>query len=254
MSETIQRASLLKRAAAYLLDLILLSILVVGIASLLSLALHYDATMDRLNGYYDQYAAEYGIDFNIGTAEYEALSAQEQKVYEDAISAMNTDEGAVASYNKVFNTTVLIATVSVLASYLLLEFLIPLLLKNGQTVGKKIFSLGLCRENCVRVTTMQLFVRTILGKCTVGTMIPVMVFISVIFGSPSIVSLIVLFAIALSQALMVSFDTNHRTIQDRMAGTVLVDLPSQMVFDSEEHLLEYIKERHKEQVNEQPYF
>ncbi len=254
MTETIQRASVLKRIAAYLLDLILLSVLVVGVASLLSLVMNYDGTMDELNGYYDKYAEKFGISFEISNEAYNTLSDEERDVYEQAFQAMNEDEGAVNSYNKVVNATMIIATTSILVGYLLLEFLVPMLFKNGQTVGKKIFSLALSRDNCVKVSALQLFVRTVLGKCTVGTLIPVMVLMTVFFGTPSLVGLLLIFGIAVAQLLMFGFSTNHSTIHDRMAGTVVIDLPSQMIFQSEEHLLEYKKERHKAEVEEQPYF
>jgi hypothetical protein len=38
----------------------------------------------------------------------------------------------------------------------LLEFLVPYLLKNGQTVGKKMFSLGVMRVDGVKISTFSL--------------------------------------------------------------------------------------------------
>lgn len=51
----LQKASMLKRASAWLLDVILLSVLATGFALLLSAAFGYDNYNDNLQRYYTEY-------------------------------------------------------------------------------------------------------------------------------------------------------------------------------------------------------
>ncbi len=252
--ERIQKASMLKRIAAYLLDLILLSIIIVGVASLLSLALNYDGTLTEMNGYYDKYAKEFGVDLSISNEKYNELTKEERQVYEDAFKAMNADESAVNCYNKLVNFSFVILVVSILVGYTLLEYIVPLIFKNGQTIGKKIFSLALVRDDCVRVSTLQMFARTILGKSTIETTVPAFIILSMIFGTPSLIGLVILPVILFTQLIMMATSVTNSAIHDRISRTVVVDMPSQMIFESTEHLMEYKKERHKEMAQDRPYF
>ena len=65
----IQKASTLKRASAFLLDLILFAVLAVGAAWLIGLACDYDGLLETNEAYLTQYKAEYetkyGVDFDI---------------------------------------------------------------------------------------------------------------------------------------------------------------------------------------------
>ncbi len=257
MIEDLQKASLLKRFSAYLLDVILLAVLITGIAALLSFLLGYEAEGEKLSGYFEQYSQEFQVEM-LSQGEYDALTDEARqeydKVYAEMMTAMNENNDAVICYNKVINYTFLIVIGSILFGYLLLEFAVPLLLKNGQTVGKKVFSLAVVRIDCVRVSTLQMFVRTVLGKCTVGTLVPAMALLSMQFGTANIVIVLVLLAIILIQFFMIVITNTNSAIHDRMASTVVVDMPSQMIFDSAEHLLEYKKQRHKEVAEDRPYF
>ena len=97
------------------------------------------------------------------------------------------------------NLSVLITTLSLLVSMMILEFVVPLLLKNGQTIGKKAFGIGLVRSDCVKVSTLQLFVRALFGKYTVGTMIPVYIALMVFWGILNFSGTVMLFGLALAQ-------------------------------------------------------
>ena len=72
----LQKASMLKRVSAWLLDVILLSVLATGFALLLSAAFGYDNYNDNLQRYYTEYEQLYGIDFNISDEEYLALGEE----------------------------------------------------------------------------------------------------------------------------------------------------------------------------------
>jgi uncharacterized RDD family membrane protein YckC len=245
----LQKASVLKRAAAWLLDIILLVVLACGIGMILSAALNYDQHSQALEACYERYEKEFGIDFDV----YADLTEEEQARFEAANAALQKDTQALKAYNMVVNLSLTIVSLSILLSYLALEFAVPLLFGNGQTMGKKVFGIGLIRVDGVKISTFALFVRTVLGKYTVETMIPVLMVMMIFIGTIGILGpAIVLGLLILQVALIVTSPTNS-ALHDHMAATVAVDLASQMIFATAEDLVEYKKQVHAEQVKNQPY-
>lgn len=243
-----QKANMWKRLSAALFDIIILGIVAVGAALLLSLVLGYDTHSDRFAAITEKYEAEYGLDFDITAEEYEALSEEEKKAYEAANEAYGKDPEVRSVYGMIVSLSLTITTFAILLAYLVLEFLIPLLLGNGQTLGKKIFGVGVMREDGVKLTPLLLFARTVLGKYTVGTMIPVFVIIMVYFNMLSIFGVVVIGALLLIQGILFFGTTAHTPIHDKLAHTVTVDIASQMIFASPEALLEYKKRIHAEEA------
>lgn len=245
----LQKAGVLKRAAAWLLDIILLVVLACGIGMILSAALNYDQHSQALEACYERYEKEFGIDFDV----YADLTEEEQARFEAANAALQKDTQALKAYNMVVNLSLTIVSLSVLLSYLALEFAVPLLFGNGQTMGKKVFGIGLIRVDGVKISTFALFVRTVLGKYTVETMIPVLMAMMIFIGTIGILGpAIVLGLLILQVALIITSPTNS-ALHDHMAATVAVDLASQMIFATAEDLVEYKKQVHAEQVKNQPY-
>jgi len=249
----LQRASVWKRISAALLDVILLAIVAVGVAFLLSAVLGYDGYNQTMQDGYAKYEAEYGVIFDIPYEEYEAMSEAERANYDAAFAALSADEEVLGAYAMMLSLTLLIVSLGLFLAYILLEFLVPLLLKNGQTVGKKIFGIAVMRTNGVKVHPLLMFIRTVLGKYTIETMIPVLIVIMIYFNTIGILGPAIILMI-LAMELILMFTTHNRSlIHDLLAGTVTVDLASQMIFDSEEHLLEYRKKLHAEEATRKPY-
>jgi uncharacterized RDD family membrane protein YckC len=242
----LQRAGMWKRLSAALFDAIILFTVIIGMALLLSTVLDYDGYVTRLDELEKQYGETFGVDLNITAEEMEKLSQEELAVYEAADKAFGADPDVVYTYNMMLSMAVVIVTFSILLGYLLLEFLVPLLWKNGQTFGKKLFGIGVMRVDCVRLPAILLFARTVLGKFTIGTMIPVYVLIMIIFGRVGMFGTVVIGALFLVQSILFFGTREHTPIHDKLAGTVTVDLGSQMIFDSPEALLEYKKRIHAE--------
>ena len=242
----LQRAGMWKRLSAALFDAIILFTVIIGMALLLSTVLDYDGYVTRLDELEKQYGETFGVDLNITAEEMEKLSQEELAVYEAADKAFGTDPDVVYTYNMMLSMAVVIVTFSILLGYLLLEFLVPLLWKNGQTFGKKLFGIGVMRVDCVRLPAILLFARTVLGKFTIGTMIPVYVLIMIIFGRVGMFGTVIVGALLLVQSILFFGTREHTPIHDKLAGTVTVDLASQMIFDSPEELLEYKKRIHAE--------
>lgn len=249
----LQKAMIWKRASAYLFDFIILGIVVVGIAFGMSGLTGYDAYSEILETCYARYEQEYGTTFDLTEEDYHAMTPREQQIYAEAYEALTADETAMHAYSMMVNLTLLITSLSTLAGYLILEFAVPLLLGNGQTLGKKIFGVGVIRPDGVRISTVQLFIRTVLGKYTIETMLPVLLVMMIFFGIIGLPGTIVVVGLVLTQAILLLVHRNHAVIHDLLANTVAVDLSSQMVFDTEQDMIEYKKKISAEQAARQSY-
>ena len=253
MITDLQKASLSKRIAAGILDAMLLCVLAVGFAALLTWLVNYDSHSAALEQGYSRYETQYGVEFDIAQSDYEAMSAAQKENFDAAYAALVQDDDVLYHYNMVINLTILVTTFSILLSMVVLEFIVPLLLKNGQTVGKKAFSLGLMRIDAVQVTPVQLFTRTVLGKFTIEIMISVYILILIFFNSIGIVGPLVVGGIALLQVICMAVTKTNSMIHDLLSGTVVVDISSQKIFRSTEDLIEYKKKLAAESSARQAY-
>ena len=249
----LQKASSWKRIAAWVLDLMLLAVLAVGGTFLFSTLLGYDGYEQQLNQAYASYESQYGITFDIAKETYSAMTEAEKANYNAAYEALIADEEAMYAYNMVVNLSLLVTTLGILLSVLVLEFIVPLILKNGQTVGKKCFSLGVVRNDGVKVNPLQLFARAILGKYTIETMIPVYIILMLFWGTMDITGTLLLAALLIAQVICYAVTQNRAVIHDLLVGTVVVDIASQKVFESTEDLIAYTKRIHAEQAKRQEY-
>ena len=250
----LQKASMWKRVSAALFDMILLCIAIVGFAFLLSSVLGFDKHNTALNEAYETYETKHGITFDITQEEYYAMSEEDLKKYNDAYAELIADEEAMHAYNMVVNLTLLIVSFSILLAYIVFEFVIPLRFGNGQTLGKKIFGAAVMRVDGVKVTAPLLFIRTILGKFTIETMIPVLICIMIFFNSIGVVGILIIGLILLLQIILLIATKTNSAIHDVLAKTVVIDLASQMIFEDEEALVEYKKKVYAEKANREAYF
>lgn len=245
----LQKASMWKRISAWLFDLILLCTVVAGFAFLISLAFGYDSHVSALEQKYRDYEAEYGISLEIEAEEYETLSDEKKAAYEAADKAFSEDEEAQGIYYVIFNLTLITAIFSVLFGYMTMEFLLPLLFGNGQTLGKKIFGIGVMRIDSVKINPTVLLIRTLLGKYTIETMLPLLLLLMIFFGLLGIGGTLVIALILLTNIVMMCITRTNSAIHDMLANTVTVDIASQMIFDSEQQLLAYKQRMHAESIS-----
>ena len=249
----LQKASSWKRIAAWVLDVMFLAVVAVGVAFLLSSLLGYDDYNHQLDAAYANYETQYGVTFDIDKATYDAMTDGERANYDAAYDALIQDDDAMYAYNMVVNLSVLVTTLGILLAMLVLEFVVPLVLKNGQTAGKKCFSLGVVRTDGVQVNPLQLFARTLLGKYTIETMIPVYILLMLFWGSMDVTGTLLLAALLLAQVICFAVTRTHSVIHDLIAGTVVVDISSQKVFATTEDLIAYTKRVHAERAQWQDY-
>ncbi len=231
----LQRAGLGKRIAAFLLDVILFSVLATGIGFVISSVTGYSERSAALSEIYAKYESEYGVSFNITADEYAAMDDAARDNYKKAVDAFGADAEAEAIYRSLASLILLITGGSLLLSFLALEFVVPTVIGNGQTVGKKIFGIGVINPDGIRMSRFQTFTRAILGKYTVETMIPALLIILYVFsGLNFLLLLLLLGGIGLLQLILVLSTANRTPIHDLIAGTVAVDLESQLIFANEE--------------------
>ena len=253
MINDIQKANMWKRISAYIFDTILLLTVVVGIAFLLSTVLKYDANIAKRHQLRADYEMRYGVDFDIAQADYDALSEEERKVYDDAYAEFATSPEVNSLDVMIVNLTLIITVFSFLASFVIFELLIPLGFGNGQTLGKKIFGICVMRVDSVKINTFQLFVRSILGKYTLETMIPIFLMLLLLFNVMPLACAVGIFILFIVQIGFSLFTQLRTPIHDAIAGTVTVDFASQMIFDSTEDMLEYKKRIHAEEAERAKY-
>ena len=232
-----QKASFGKRIIAAIFDGILVSILAVGLAALLTIILNTDKHISYVENAY----AKYGIELDITQEEYENLTDEKREVFDNAL------EEATYHYNMWMHLTLLTLTFSVLIAVVAVEFVVPLLLGNGQTIGKKVFGIALMHQEGIKINNIQLFARTVLGKFAIELMIPLYIITMIFFfNSIGIISIILMFTLFVAQIVCFFASRTNSPIHDLLAGTVAVDMASQKIFADREALLEYIKAKHKD--------
>jgi uncharacterized RDD family membrane protein YckC len=244
----LQKASMWKRISAALCDLILVTIAVVGFALLFSTLFGYDTHTARLEEISETYEAEYGVDFDISEEDYAKLTDAEKAKSKAAMDAFTKDKEANYEYSVILNLTFLTVIFSVLLGVLLFELFVPLFLGNGQTLGKKVFAVAVMREDGVKLSPLILFVRTVLGKYTVETMIPVLIVLMIYMGIMDILGTIVLVGMLILQIILLASTKERSLLHDRLAHTVVVDFASQKIFETPEALLAYKQRIHAEEV------
>ena len=257
----LQKGSLLKRASAFLLDGILLVILITGFAFAFSAIFRFNHFFEIYYNGVQRYAEEFDVDFGITEEDYNNLPEAEKARIDAADEAVNNDPEIIWATMVLIKEIVAIASLSVFFAYLVLEFILPLILKNGQTVGKKVFGLGVMRTNGVRIRGVSMFIRTFMGKYVIETMIPVLIVMMIIFNaifgpgmpSPGIIGFVIMICLFVAQVILVFWTRKHMMIHDLLSDCVVVDLASQLIFESEQGRLEYISKKDAEEAAISPY-
>ncbi len=256
MTISIKKASLWKRFSAWLFDIILTITIAVGAAFVVSKVVHYDSYTEKMQAKYDQYEQKYGIDIDISEDEYEKLTDDEKAIYEAADEEFREDPEVREIQGKIFSLSLLILSLGVFSAYFIWHFVIPLLLKNGQTLGKKCFSIAVMRTNSVRITSPFLFIRSMLGMYAMETMVPLLMVMMLLFGILGSMALIIIGLIFLLQIIVMIMSKTNSTIHDLLSDTVVIDMTTQKIFESEDALVahkEMLAEMESAQANGEEY-
>lgn len=250
----LQKASILKRFSAALLDFILIVILSAGAMWLMAVITKIDKYTDAVNDYYAQYGEKHGVDLLISQEDLAEQTEEYKAKYQAAVDEFFKDGDAKKAYDKVLTLPLLIITFGLLISSLIVEFVVPLCLKNGMTLGKKVFNVGVVFKNSVKISTFALFVRAVLGKYTIELMVPVLLLYMVFYNNLiGITGLIVLGLLVILQIVLIIATKTNSCIHDILSNTVVVDMQTQMVFNSYDELMQYKEDQHQEEVKKATY-
>ena len=257
----IQKASLTKRLSAFLFDFVIMTILVSAFMLTLSAVLGYDGYSERFQNRINSIHEKYDIkgieeEYKVSFSDYQYMTPEDKKVLPEEVVAIfdacteeiDNDVESIKLYSTISNLSLIILSFSILLAYLVLEFAVPLFLQNGQTFGKKIFGIAIMRSDCIKISPMVLFIRTILGKYTISTMVPAFMLLSLLFGAFPLISITIILLILILQVVFLITTKTNSLIHDSLASTVVVDFQSQMIFDSPEALNEYKLRLHREEA------
>ena len=145
MAISIQKASFWKRISAYLFDFILTVIIAVGFCTVLSAVVDYNSHLDRYNEIQQHYIEKYNLNPNLSDEEYGKLTDEQKQPYIDADKELRADPEANKEMMLIMELSLVIISVGLLLATVTIQVVVPLLFKNGQTLGKKIFGLDVVR-------------------------------------------------------------------------------------------------------------
>ena len=170
-----QKAPYSKWLFAFFADLILAGILTTGIYFVMSVVLRVDSYNDTYRTIISSYEREYGVTFGMTAEEYGKLSEEEKTNYKNAVDAANADEEANKAIRTSYTISFCIFASGIVLSVLILEFVIPIFTKDGRSLGKLLFGLGVMRGSCIRISKPVLFVRNVIGKGVFETALPAVI-------------------------------------------------------------------------------
>ena len=241
MAADLQKASIWKRISAYMFDVILTVCLALAVAIGVSFIFKYDAQFEKITDVQQRLEQEYDITFDITEKEYNALPEDKKAAYDAANEAFLKDPVMIEASKKILGMMIANVAISLLVADIVVYLVFPLIFKNGQTLGKKLFGLAVMRTNCVKITPPVLFVRSMIGLYIMETMVPLFIAAMMSLGFLGIVGTITLvLLLALEIGVMIATKTNS-SIHDLLTDTVVVDFSSQQIFDSLEARTEYEK-------------
>ena len=218
-----QKAITWKRVSAFLVDAAVLVVLAIGFGVLLSNIFGFATYNEAVQAAYMRYEEVYDTSFELTQADYEAMTQEERDRYDQAYEALIADQEAMYAYNMTIKLTLGVTTLSILITVILLELVGPLLLGNGQTLGKKMLGLSVMRTDGTSLAISQLLIRTLVGKYIIEIMIPVLLVVLLFFNIIGLGGLIVAGGIVLLQVISMWISKTNAAIHDRLAGTVVVE-------------------------------
>ncbi len=233
----LQKANMSKRISAFIFDFIITVTLAVGFGTLISFISRYDSHFEACRSIISDYENKFNISYYIDENEYLTLPVEEQKNYEALCNAIASDTDFVYHNRIYLNLSLLVLSLGIFMAVLTVNYIVPLILKDGKTPGKRIFGLGVMRVDHVRVSPLIMFIRTFLGKYTIEIMVPVLLIFMIYFGMIGFVGTIVIFGILLLEIICMIATKTNSCIHDLLAGTVVIDFPTQKIFASTDELI-----------------
>ena len=246
MSFSLQKANFWKRISAFMFDGVLLFVLALAFLIGFNAAFRVDAKIDKLEAYRTQYATEYGIDLDIKQEDYDKFTDEEKKAYDETYlkvnEAMSKDEAIMELNGNIITLVATSISLGLLLATATLYFVVPLCFKQGRTLGKKIFGLAVVRTNGVKLTNPILFARSLIGFYAIELMFPLILTALTLLGVLGAIGFITigLFFILQIGVMLYTKKTNS-CIHDLLTDSVVVDMASQQIFETQEERTEFDK-------------
>ena len=205
-----------------------------------------DAKIDKLEQYRTEYATKYGIDLDIKQEDYDNFTQEEKdaydKLYLEVNEAMSKDEKVMELNGDIITAVATSISLGLLISTVGLYFVVPLCFKQGRTLGKKIFGLAVVRTNGVKLTNPLLFARSLIGFYAIELMFPLIITALTLLGVLGIIGFITLgLFFILEIGVMIYTKKTHSCIHDLLTDSVVVDMASQQIFETQEDRTEFDK-------------
>ena len=257
MKFELQKADIWKRMSAFLFDAVMLLVVIIAFIGMLyplfNVLLDFSDNLDTFIEVTDEYTEAYGFEDVITEEEYAALDDERKAAY-DGFKQLYSDERYLGALEVIITACFSMLSFGILLAFILLELVIPVFFKNGQTLGKKMFGLAVMRTNGVKLDGQAHFIRVIIGKYTMETMFPICIFLMMFFGLVGgTMGILIGVLMAVLEIFAMAKTKTNSTIHDLVSDTVVIDMASQMIFESEEDLLAYKTRIHEELANKSEY-
>ena len=249
----VNKARLIKRIAALCLDFVIFALIAVGIATLFSSIMNYDSYREKLDAKYEYYGVYAEVDPTKPAEEQSGMIFCEVKEEGDACyvawDLFYKDEEATTLLHTCTNITLSTVAIGMLGATLITYFFVPLILKNGQTIGKKIMRIALINREGIRVRNINLFIRALFGVYVVELMVPFYCIVYILSGSPgALFTLAILLGILLADVFLVIGTRYGMSIHDLIGKTIVVEFDGQAIFDTIEELEEFKKKEKQKNI------
>lgn len=223
----INKAPMWKRFSAFLIDGIIAISIFLGVTLLINKITNVDYYKETYLTYREHFYEENKdlIDNASTTEDYNKINNLYGIYYLD-------NPEMKESYLNELRYTLLSWSVGSVVAVTLVEFVAPIIMKNGQSVGKKIFKIGVIKKNGVRFNNVNLLIRGILGKLTVETLIPVILIYSFIYTSNVLLSALTIFLIIIGELILLFATKNKTFFHDLIGSSVVIDLSNQKIYES----------------------
>ena len=236
----------LSRVAAFLIDFVLFLVLFTGVLYLISVITTFNEHYELMKELYIQEG--YYI-LNESTGAYEMIS-QDAPNYEQVMQNCMANKALVDEIFYVRRFTLNAPLIACAIVLFITEFILPLIFKNGQTLGMKCFHIGLISKSNVRVKVVQLFARCVIGKIAVLGVVPLLAllytFLSSAGGLLGTIIMLIIYGVHIA---MLLGNPNKAGIQDIIASVYPVDLNQTIIYRNEKELADACRELSKSPYN-----
>ena len=260
MSFSLQKASFWKRISSYMIDTVLMIFLALAFSLITHTIFKVDERIDKVNAFKTQYAQDYGVDLELAQKDPSTVTKEEKadyddnyKKFEEMNKAISKDKAAQEANADFLSSLLASFAISLFASNLVLNFVVPLLFKYGRTIGKRVFGLAVIRSNGVKISPPVLFVRSVVGLYAMETMFPLIIVMMIWFGMLGIIGTIILIGFAILQLSCLFATQAHQSIHDLLTDSVVVDMASQTIYETNEELIEAQKAEAAEKAASEEY-